>query len=142
VHRFGPHARLPRRGRLARRRLLAAVLPLMALGPEAKAMSCEDLQTRLIERRDLISALQALTADGKKLEPNAACTAFGKLATNGSDTLAWAEGNKDSCKLPDDFVQGLKAEHDRAVNMRERACALAAKLRAMPERDLSRGWLE
>jgi hypothetical protein len=142
MHGIGNRICSARHAGLAGGGLLGAFLSVMVLAPQARAASCDDLQANLRERRDLVSAVQAMTAGGKRMEPNAACTAFGKLAANGSTTLEWAEDNKGVCKVPDKFIGGLKADHDRVVKMRERACAFAAKLQAMPKWDLSRGWIE
>ena len=132
MRRFGTQARSLRATRLAAGALMAAALPLVApaLSSQALASSCEALQTHLVERKNLVSSIQAMTQDGKKMEPKAACAAFGTLAANGRATLTWAEANKDGCKIPDNFVEGLKADHDRVARMRERACELAAKARA------------
>jgi hypothetical protein len=129
MQRFRTHAQSTLTARLARAGLVAAVLPLIvpAFAPQAQASSCQDLQTHLTERRNLVSAVQAMTAGGKKMDPKAACAAFGKLATNGSATLKWAEANKDWCQVPEHFVEGMKADHERVVKTRAKACEIASK---------------
>jgi hypothetical protein len=129
MQRFRTHAQSALAARLARAGLVAAVLPFIvpAFAPQAKASSCQDLQTHLVERRNLVSAVQAMTAGGKKMDPRAACTAFGKLATNGTTTLKWTETNKDWCQIPEHFVEGLKADHERVVKTRAKACEIASK---------------
>ena len=136
MQRFRTHAQSAHRARLARAGLVAAILPLIipALAPQARASSCQELQTHLTERRDLVSAVQAMTAGGKKMDPKAACNAFGKLATNGTTTLKWADSNKEWCQIPENFVQGLKADHDRVVTMRKRACEFASKQAEMEKK--------
>ena len=128
MQRSRTHAQSARKARLARAGFVAAALPLIlpALGSPALA-SCQDMQTHLLERKNLVGSIQAMTQGGKKMDPKAACTVFGKLVTNGTTTLKWAETNKDWCQVPDQFVQGLKADHDRVVQMRGRACSFAAK---------------
>jgi hypothetical protein len=166
MHRFGTHPLSARQARFARAGAMATVLLLTApsLAPQAWAGPCEEVQPYLTGRRDLVSAVQAIIAGDKKLDPKAACTTFGNLAINASATLKWAEAMKDACKVPDEFIQSLKAEHDRVVKMREGACELAAKSRRHQDQlpsqarlgitdwmphwlrpaapDLSRGWIE
>ena len=141
MQRSRTHAQSSLAARLARAGFVAAALPLVlpALGSPARASSCTEMQTHLTERRDLVGSIQALTAGGKKMDAKAACTAFGKLVTNGTTTLKWAEANKDWCQVPDQFVQGLKADHDRVVKMRGRACSFAAKQTEMEKKGGGQG---
>jgi hypothetical protein len=135
------HARSAPRARLVRPGLVAAVpLMLAAFAPQAQA-SCQDLQGHLIERRNLVSSIQAMSAGGKKMDPKAACTAFGKLASNGAETLKWAEANKDWCQVPDQFVEGMKADHSRVVKLRGQACGVASKQADMEKKAREGGGL-
>jgi hypothetical protein len=140
MQRSRTHAQSSLTARLARAGFVAAALPLVlpALGASAQA-SCADMQTHLTERRDLVGSIQAMTAGGKKMDAKAACTVFGKLVANGTTTLKWAETNKDWCQVPDQFVQGLKADHDRVVKMRGRACSYAAKQVEMEKKGAAGG---
>ena len=124
MHRFRFHPRSAHPGRFARSALMAAALPM--LSSPVWGSSCTDMQRDLLERKNLVSSIQAMTQGGKKMDPEEACTVFGKLVANGTATFTWAEANKDRCQVPDNFVESLKADHDRVVRMRERACAFAA----------------
>jgi hypothetical protein len=140
MQRSRTHAQSALKARLARAGFVAAALPLIlpALVSEARA-SCTDMQTHLLERKNLVGSIQAMTQGGKKLDPKAACTVFGKLVANGTATLKWAESNKDWCQVPDNFVEGLKADHERVVKMRGRACMFAAKQAEMEKKGGSGG---
>jgi hypothetical protein len=136
MQRSRTHAQSALTARLARAGLVAAALPfiLPALVSPAQASPCMELQTHLLERKNLVSSIQAMTKGGKKMDPKAACAAFGKLVSNGSTTLKWAETNKDWCQVPDQFVQGLKADHDNVTKMRGRACEIASKQAEMEKK--------
>jgi hypothetical protein len=116
---------------------MAAALPM--LSSQVWASPCTDMQTYLLERKSLVSSIQAMTQDGKKMDPTAACMVFGKLVANGTTTLKWADANKDSCQVPDQFVQGLTADHERVVKMRRQACSYAAKQQEMEKKGLRPG---
>jgi hypothetical protein len=102
----------------------AMLFPLFAV---AQSSACQELGTHLTERKSLVQTIQGMSANNKKMEPKAACAAFGKLVANGTTTLKWAEANKDWCQVPDQFVEGIKTDHDKIVKIRGQACAAAAK---------------
>ena len=105
-----------------------AAVFLAASGPaEAQSGACQELGTHLTERRSLVQVIQGMTANNKKMDPKAACTAFGKLVANGTTTLKWAEANKDWCQVPDQFIQGIKTDHEKITKIRGQACGAAAK---------------
>ena len=68
---------------------------------------------------------------GKKIDPNAACSVFTKLAANGSATLKWLDANKDWCAVPDAFVDGFKADHQKVSSFKGKACQVAAQQATM-----------
>ena len=109
--------------------LLAAVLPA-----RAQSSACQELGAHLNDRRSLVQGIQAMTANNKKMEPKAACAAFGKLATNGTTTLKWAEANKDWCQVPDQLITGIKADHEKVLKIRGQACGAAAKRAEMEKK--------
>jgi hypothetical protein len=105
--------------------LAAALAPIPAL---AQSASCQELGAHLTERKSLVEAIQKLSGGkDKKMDPKAACAAFGKLVANGNTTLKWAEANKDWCQIPDQFVEGIKSDHDKVSKIRGQACSVAAK---------------
>lgn len=104
---------------------------------QAQSAACQDLGTHLNERKSLVQSIQALSANNKKMEPKAACAAFGKLVSNGNTTLKWAELNKDWCQVPDQFIQGIKQDHDKIVKIRGQACSVAAKQTEMEKKAAS-----
>lgn len=105
--------------------LAAALLPLPA---QAQSASCQELGTHLTERKSLVESIQKLGGGkGKPIDAKAACSAFGKLVANGTTTLKWAESNKDWCQIPDQFVEGIKTDHEKVTKIRGQACTAAAK---------------
>ena len=132
MYRSRSYPRLAHPRRFAGSARMAALVTL--LSSPAWASSCPDMQTRLLERTNLVSGIQAMTQGGKKMDAKAACAVFGKLAANGTTTLKWAEVNKDACRVPDQFVQGLTADHERVVKMRGLACDLASKQEAIEKK--------
>ena len=104
----------------------AAVTPALA-----QSSSCQDAQKFMSERASLIQGLNKSAGKDKKLDPRYACTAFGKLVSNGETGLKWFETNKDWCQVPDQFVENFKADHDKIKDMRGKACALVSKMEKM-----------
>jgi hypothetical protein len=105
--------------------LAATLLPLPA---QAQSSGCQELGTHLTERKSLVESIQKLGGGkGKPIDAKAACAAFGKLVANGNTTLKWAESNKDWCQIPDQFVEGIKTDHEKVSKIRGQACTAAAK---------------
>ncbi|QFU15741.1 hypothetical protein [Microvirga thermotolerans] len=122
---------LPIRSHLAAALAVAGVL---VAGPAfAQASSCGDAQKFLSERQNLIQEINKLSGGGKKkaIDPRAACGIFTKLVANGNTGLKWLESNKTWCQVPDQFAEGFEADHKRAVEMKGKACAAAAKVAEM-----------
>jgi hypothetical protein len=94
---------------------------------QAQSATCQQLGPQMMERKSLVEAVQKLAGKDKKMEPKAACAAFGKLAANGTTMLKWAETNKDWCHVPDHFVEGIKNDHEKVLKIRGQACGAAAK---------------
>ncbi len=105
--------------------LPAAIWP--ATYAQAQSSSCQQVTTHMMERKSLVEAVQKLSGKNKKMDPKAACAAFGKLVANGDTTLKWAELNKDWCRVPDQFIEGIKTDHEKIVKIRGQACTAAAK---------------
>ena len=107
---------------------LAAAMLLPEIVPaQAQSSPCQQVGVQLQERKSLIDAVQKLGGKDKKMEPKAACAAFGKLVANGTTTLKWAEANKDWCQIPEQFIEGIKTDHEKVVKIRGQACGVAAK---------------
>ena len=112
--------------------LMALAAPLPA---QAQSASCQELGTYLSERKSLVEAIQKLGGTKeKKMDPKAACAAFGKLVANGTTTLKWAEANKEWCQIPDQFIQGIKTDHEKVSKIRGQACTVAAKQAEMEKK--------
>ena len=116
---------------------LAAALMGAAAPASAQSTVCQQLGAHLTERKSLVQVVQGMSANNKKMDPKAACAAFGKLVTNGNTTLKWAETNKDWCQVPDQFIQGIKEDHDKIVKIRGQACSVAAKQTEMEKKAAS-----
>jgi hypothetical protein len=103
---------------------------LLASGPSfAQASGCEESQKLLGARAEIMKQVNGL---GKKqIDPNAACSAFTKLAGNGATLLKWLDTNKDWCAVPDDFVNRFKEDHKKVSTFRGKACQAAEKMAAM-----------
>jgi hypothetical protein len=100
------------------------MVPLVATKAEAQAAGCGDIQKFLIERKSIAGGLSP--KKGQQLDARVACTGFGKLVSNGSTLIKWVDTNKDWCQIPDNFVSGIKADHERATAIRAKACGIAA----------------
>jgi hypothetical protein len=115
---------------------LAAAGVLVSAPAFAQSSSCQEGQKILADRQGLIQQIGKLTDGGKKkqLDPRSACTIFSKLATNGDAGVKWIDANKDWCQIPDQFAQGFKQDHTRAVDMKGKACQAAAKMAEMQKK--------
>lgn len=123
-------SRFLRPGMLTAGALASAVLAMSAGASPAyaQAAGCNDVQTYLGQRKAIGDRITAATAGGKKqIDAKLACTNFGQLVNNGQTLLKWVNANKDWCQIPDAFVEGIKADHGRAVAIRGRACGAVAK---------------
>jgi hypothetical protein len=112
-----------------------ALAGLIGAAPaRAQSSSCQQLGPQMMERKSLVEAIQKLSGKNKKMDPKEACAAFGKLATNGTAMLKWAEVNKDWCQVPDHFVEGIKNDHEKVTKIRGQACGAAAKQAELEKR--------
>ena len=129
------------RSRVALAGLAGVAVSAAAIGPvapaQAQSSTCQQLGAHLTERKSLVDAVQKLGGKDKKMDAKAACAAFGKLATNGSTTLKWAEANKDWCQVPDQFIEGIKKDHEKVSKIRGQACSVAAKQAEMEKKAAS-----
>jgi hypothetical protein len=102
-----------------------------ALPAQAQQNTCQQAQTLLGERQALGQQFTKTLTKDKKIDPRAACPVLTKLVANGENTMQWLEGNKDWCQIPDQFAQGLQADHDKVKSLRGQACQAAAKIAQM-----------
>lgn len=110
---------------------LLASSPVQAQTPPP---GCEKMQSLLIQRKALVDGIQKLSKGGKKMDARAACGAFGKLVSNGGETVKWMDSNKAWCQIPDTFLEGLKQDHVKATSIRAQACKVAAQMQEMEKR--------
>ena len=109
--------------------LAAAGLALAASPALAQSAACLEGQGYLKERQSIVASLNALGK--KKIDPHKACSALTKLVANGNTTMKWVESNQAWCSIPDHFAQGLKVDHQKSVEMKNKACQVAAKITQM-----------
>jgi hypothetical protein len=119
---------------LALRSLTTAALAgaaLLVAATPASAQVCQEGGKLVQDRQTIIQQLTKAGGKDKKLDPRMACGTFGKLVTNGEQSLKWLEANKDWCQIPDQAVENLKQEHAKAKEIRGQACQAAAKIAQM-----------
>lgn len=107
---------------------------ITAAVPEAGAQSaiCQNIQPMLTQRKEISGKLSA-GAKGK-LDARVACSGFNQLVSNGQTLIKWVDANKDWCQIPEAFVGGIKADHEKAISIRARACKVAAQQTEMDKR--------
>ncbi|MDF2813356.1 MAG: hypothetical protein K0S56_4387 [Microvirga sp.] len=112
---------------------MAAAGVLVTAPASAQSSNCQDAQKFLGERQSLIEQINKLGGGGKKktIDPRAACGVFTKLVNNGDVGVKWITANKDWCQVPDVFANSFTEDHKRAVDMKGKACAAAAKVAQM-----------
>jgi hypothetical protein len=108
---------------------MCASVPLygfMSTSVQAQASNiCDQGRKLLQERQNIITQINSWAK--KKIDPNTACSIFGRLQNNGSATLKWMESNKDWCQIPDDAVANLTTAQGQIVKNRNGACQAAAQ---------------
>lgn len=115
---------------LAKRLAVTGILVFAAGEAFAQAStSCGDIAKHLEQRKSIAASLQA--GGKKKMDAKVACAGFGKLVANGAAIVKWTDANKDWCQVPDSFVEGIKADHVKAQEIRAKACNVAAKITQM-----------
>ena len=123
--------------RFASRLVLAAMGAaglLAASVPDAGAQSaiCQNIQPMLTQRKEISGKLSA--GSKGKLDARVACSGFNQLVSNGQTLIKWVDANKDWCQIPEAFVGGIKADHEKAISIRARACKVAAQQNEMDKR--------
>lgn len=101
---------------------LAAAALLDSAPVRAQASGCEKMQSLLEERQSLVASLNAAQKTKRKLTPQQACSTMGKLVSNGATTVKFATDNQDWCQIPPTFIEGMKADNQKATTIRNQAC--------------------
>jgi hypothetical protein len=111
-----------------------AVAPFLAAHPaSAQVSGCEQIQKLLTERQSIVARLAASQKSKKKMTPQEACSAFGRLANNGDAAIKFATANQDWCQIPPAFIEGMQADNKKVSGFRAQACN-AVKQQATMER--------
>lgn len=113
---------------------LAAVAFFDASPASAQASGCEQMQKLLQERQSIVASLNASQKAKQKLTPQAACSTLGRLVNNGSAALKFASANQDWCQIPAAFIDGMKADNEKANTIRNRACSAVKQQAEMMRR--------
>jgi hypothetical protein len=119
---------------LTRLALPGAAAAALAPPALAQANTCQDFGKTLNERKDIVQRIGALGGKNKKVDAKTACGMFNTLVANGASAVKWLETNKDWCQVPDAFVENIKSDHARSVEMRTNACKAAAQQAAMEKK--------
>jgi hypothetical protein len=108
----------------------------------ALAQSCgEDLQ-KLSQRREAeLTTINELvkTAKGKQLDPTVFCSKSGGLMSAENAMIAYMEKNKDWCGIPDEALDGLKANHAKSAAFAAKACKVAGEMKKAKEQAANGG---
>lgn len=110
---------------------LAAATFLHVSPASAQASGCEQLQKLLQERQSIVARLNSASKAKRKLTPAEACGTLGSLVNNGNATLKFAAANQDWCQIPATFVDGMKADNEKAAGFRNQACNAVKQQAAM-----------
>ncbi len=101
---------------------LAAAAFIDAAPARAQASGCEKMQALLQERQSLIGSLNSAQKTKRKLTPQQACSTMTRLVSNGATTVKFATDNQDWCQIPPSFIEGMKADNQKAAGIRTQAC--------------------
>lgn len=101
---------------------IGAFLFLMASTLKATENECSTGETLFGKRAQLIEALNKM---GAQPTPQEACSKITSLVQNGAVLLTWMRKEKDWCKIPDDLVERLKADHEQSLKLQKQACDAA-----------------
>lgn len=116
---------------------LAAALAGIGLAQPVLAQTpsgCENMQKYLQERQSIVQGLNASSKAKRKLTPQQACSTLGKLVNNGNATLKFATANQDWCQIPPSFIEGMKADNEKAATIRNQACNAVKQQATMQRR--------
>lgn len=95
----------------------------------APADDCQKIQGMLQQRQAMITRF---TGNSKKrMTAQAACGSLGGIVANGNNLVSLMTTNKDWCRIPDEFINNMKADVQRSVSLRGQACKAATQEAAM-----------
>ncbi len=106
----------------------------IAGGAHAQSADCAEIQKTLLERKEIVSKVNAASQAKAKMTPAQACGMFTKLQANGTTGLKWISANKDWCSIPDSFAEGFKADHAKVTGLRTKICNAASQQVVMEKR--------
>ncbi len=101
---------------------LAAAALLDATPARAQVSGCEQMQKLLQDRQAIVADLNASQKAKRKLTPQQACSKLTGLVNNGNAALKFAAANMDWCQIPANFIEGMKADNEKAASIRGQAC--------------------
>jgi hypothetical protein len=122
--------------RYATLKLAAALAGFGLAGPALAQVpsGCENMQKLVQERQSIVQSLNATTQAKRKLTPQQACGTLGRLVGNGNALIKFATANQDWCQIPATFVDGMKADNEKAANIRNQACNAVKQQAQMQKR--------
>ncbi len=88
----------------------------------AQVSGCDEMQKLLQTRQSIVATLNTASKAKRKMTPQQACGTLGKLVSNGSETVKFATANQAWCQIPDQFIEGIKADNAKAATIRNQAC--------------------
>ena len=112
-----------------------AVAPFLAAAPaSAQVSGCEQIQKLLAERQSIVARLSSAQKAKRKMTPQEACSAFGRLVNNGDAAIKFATANQDWCQIPATFIEGMQADNKKVAGYRAQACNAVKQQAAMQRR--------
>ena len=126
---------------LARLALAGAAAAVLAPPALAQANTCHDFGKTLNERKDIVQRIGALGGKNKKVDAKTACAMFNTLVANGASAVKWLETNKDWCQVPDAFVENIKSDHARSVEMQDVSADVELCVQAMRDGVPRKRWV-
>ena len=115
---------------------LALALAGVAWAAPALAQSCGDDLQKLAQRREAeMATINAIikASKGKQLDPTVFCAKSGGLISAENAMIAYMEKNKDWCGIPDQTLDGLKANHTKSAAFAAKACKVASEMKKAKE---------
>lgn len=113
---------------------LAAAAMVDAAPANAQASGCEQMQKLLGERQAIVASLNNASKAKRKMTPQQACSTLGRLVGNGNAALKFASANQDWCQIPAAFMDGMKADNEKAAGIRNQACNAMKQQAALQRR--------
>ena len=121
---------------------LALALAGMAWATPTFAQSCGDDMQKLSQRREAeMATINALikSSKGKQLDPTVFCAKSGGLMSAENAMIAYMEKNKEWCGIPDEALDGLKANHVKSAAFAAKACKVAGEMKKAKEQAANGG---